>query len=511
MTNKQKIENLSEGTLSYCRQWVKKDDNGNFIFVDPIDNVEISAHYGATHAAAAFILFGLKKGDDDIYKLGINLLGGILQKWNVNKKLNAFHFDFNNFALCVAYDAIEEKEPKLSNKIKKTVLSTPDSNHDTINWLPMRWYVNRRRYNWTKNLKYKSIINHCRSTIKAATNNDGGIEDVLPKGTSFNLQYDVATASILQFLRIKGEEYDLSKELGFLINATAPDGDINYQGRGTNQIFGWSNWIYLLSSSGKEIVLQQSLDYIYDKVPIMLSNRNIMLNEWDGSEKFLWWDYHYCSVYTAHFLFWLMLSIEDYNKKTIDENTIVDFSSGLKIFKTNEYFVSLFEGRKKYLAEQGPIIVALWTKSWGTIIKASFAPWQGMFGNNYSFSEIAIRNFFGLLEVKQNRDWNQNRWIRKFVPNIHSNASVLYKPLLVPIEVEFNKNEIVVHFINASKSSVQLNIPSRVALMKHISVDADNENIKLHNVMNIRDQYSMINIFQTNPVKAKHWIIKIFI
>jgi len=511
MTNRQKIEFLIEQVLDHSKEWLKNNSNGKLIFEDPIEKVEISAHYGATHTAASFLILGNRTEDLELYSTGIKLLNSILERWNENQKLDSFHFDFNNFALCVIHDELIEKEPDLSLAIKKVVLATSDSYHATINWLPMRWYVNHKKYQWTNDLKYKNIIDNIQSTIKLATNNDGGIEDILPKGKSFNLQYDIATVGVLQFLRVKGIKYDLSKEMGFLLNAVAPDGDINYQGRGTNQIFGWSNWIYILSTAGKKKALTQALDYIYDRVPLMLSNHNIMLNDWSGSEKFLWWDYHYCSVYIAHFLFWLTLALEDFDKNSIEEVYIDDCSTGLKIIKNDNYFVSLFEGRQKYLSEQGPSIVALWTKNIGMIVKGSFAPWQGMFGNNYSFSEIALRNFFGLLEVKYNKDLLRNRWVRKFLPSYRAIASVKYKPIFVQILVEIIDDAILLKFENSSSKSVQINIPSIASSKKGIIVSIDRMTIDLHNVINIRNQYAMLNIFQSKPYKAKEWVIKIFV
>jgi hypothetical protein len=511
MTNRQRIENLIEQLLSEIREWVKIDEDGTLILEDPIDKIEISAHYGATHAATSLIIFGQRKGNNDLYSLGVKLLNSILERWNESKNLHAFHYDFNNFALCVVYDILKEKDFEISEKIKSTILTTSDSKHNTINWLPMRWFVNHKRFEWTNDLKYKYIIDYCRTTIESATNNDGGIEDILPKGSSFNLQYDIATAGILQYLRVNGEEYNLDKELGFLLNAVLPDGDINYQGRGTNQIFGWGNWIYLLSSAGKETALKQSLDYVCERIPTMLSNHNIMLNEWDGSEKYLWWDYHYCSVYTSHFMFWLILSLEDYGKKPIVPVFVNDFSSGLKIYKSDDYFVSIFEGRKKYLSERGPIIAALWTKRNGMIVKGTFAPWQGMFGNNYSFSEIATRNFIGLLEIKPNKDLLQNKFFRKFLPNLQLNASVIYKPQFAKIDIEIEESAIFFRFRNHRNKSVQINIPSLSSSIENVSVSMNGQLVNLYNVMNIRNQYSIIYIFQSKPIIAKEWLIKILI
>jgi len=73
-------------------------------FVDPLDGDEITAHYGATHAAAAFIILGKSRNDAALLEKGKALISSIISRWDKSKTLPAFHFDFNNFALCVAHD-----------------------------------------------------------------------------------------------------------------------------------------------------------------------------------------------------------------------------------------------------------------------------------------------------------------------------------------------------------------------------------------------------------------------
>ena len=224
MTSLDIVRRLMELTKNKCLEWVE-EKSGETYFVDPLDHEEISAHYGATHAAASFLIIGKLNSDSNIEGVGKRLLISILDRWETSSKLPSFHYDFNNFALCVAYDYLEGE---LRERVKCTVLSTPDSRHDTVNWIPMRWFVNKCRYEWTKNEKYQSACTICTEKIKSATYEDGFIDDRLPKGMSFNLQYDVATVAVLQYLRNHGEELDISKETGSLLNAVAPDGDINY-------------------------------------------------------------------------------------------------------------------------------------------------------------------------------------------------------------------------------------------------------------------------------------------
>ena len=497
------ITQLINLTLSKCCEWVKLDSKGNVIFEDPIDKKEISAHYGTTHAAVAFIILGIRRNDDVLYNMGISLLKSILDRWNESTKLWAYHFDFNNFALCVVCEYLNGRDNELVERIKNTIIHTSDSNNPTINWMPMRWYVNNCRYAWTKNNKYKDNAIECKQIIINATNNDGGIEDRLPKGVSFNLQYDVATASVVQFLNTRGEKYDLSKELGFLLNAVAPDGDINYQGRGTNQIFAWSCWIYLLASSCQEDALQTALSYLKDKVPMMLEKNNIMLNAWDGEEKYLWWDYHYCSVYTAHFLFWLVLAQEDYGKHLIVPEVVSDNSTGFKVFRNSNCFVAYFEGRKEYLAELGPSISAIWTKKHGMIMKGNFASWRGHFGNRNAVEQISIRNFWGLIHVDTKKSWKECRIVRMLQPLISIEPLYKIKPSFVPIIVRISDELIKFEYIVNSNIKYELNIPSFVAIGNDVFVEIDGKNVRLYDIMNFRNQYDICKLYVSKQILGR--------
>lgn len=506
MDNKVRIESIIKIVQEKCLSWLKIDENGSVIFEDPNDGEEISAHYGATHAAAAFIIRGSEIGDKILYDSGISLLKSILERWYESKKLVAFHFDFNNFALCASLPYIKDIE--LAKFIKKTVLSTSDSNNPTTNWIPMRWYVNLCRKEWTGDEKYQRVIDQCKSEIKAATNSDGGVEDRLPKGISFNLQYDASTVGVLQYISCRGYQINLSKELGFLLNAVAPDGDVNYQGRGTNQIFAWSCWLYLLASAGKEIPLAEGLNFVEYRLHKMLVNNNIMLNAWEGKEKYLWWDYHYASVYIAHFLFWMVLAQIDYGKKTIQEDFVEDGSTGLRIHKGNGLFVSIFDGRNEYLAEKGPVVSCLWTKNKGIISKGTFAPWQGAFGNKYIYEDIVIKNFMGLLRVARNKDWSKNRYVHKLLPTIESDPSLCLSPIFCPIKIHEGDGELEVVWKNKFDGELLLNIPSFIKNLE-AEILIDGMPIQLSCVSAFRNQYDWVWIHQTHSFKGHEIKLKI--
>ena len=496
---KNKINELIEQMIPVCESWIQMGDDRLDRFVDPNDNEEISAHYGATHAAASFVIWGKKTENEELYNKGMSLLHSILKRWDTSKRLPAFHYDFNNFALCLVVDYVDAKTKKL---IQKTVCNTSDSNHNTINWLPMRWFVNKKRFEWISVSKYIDIINHCRNTIAKATNADGGVEDRLPHGMSFNLQYDLATVAVLQYLRVHGEHLNLDKELGFLLNAVAPDGDINYQGRGTNQIFAWGLWIYLLASSSQSEALQTALSYLTPRLTKMLDNNNLMLNEWDGKEKYLWWDYHYASVYIAHCMLWLILACLDFGKKAITPVFPTSTETGLHIYRTGKAFVSWFEGRREYLAEKGPAVAAIWTKKDGMIFKGTFGPWQGPFGNKYIYEDAIIKNFFGLLEVKRNQDWSKNRYVHKLLPSLVSKTELTFKPLFARITVAETNGILEISFENQSKNEVLFNAPVANQNQK-FCLTTDKAQILTVCNETIRNQYDWVWILQSHTFRGK--------
>ena len=506
---KETIKEMINQIINTCKFWVKEGEDGLLRFVDPIDGQEISAHYGASHVAVAFIMYGEYSGDNDLSKIGYELLSSIIKRWGKNVKLPGFHNDFNNFALCVIWDYFNKNKVQNTycDKIKELVLGTPDSNNPTVNWFPMRWYVNFFRYQWTGKTEYKKACDKCRADIKTATYSDGFIDDRLPVGLSFNLQYNIATVAVMQFLRNVEEKIDISCELGALLNVVAPDGDINYIGRGTNQIFAWGLWIYLLATAGKETELELALNYLKDKVPLMLQNNNIMLNEWSGKEKFMWWDYHYCSVYTAHFLFWLIMADKQMKQYPVEEKKLSFGASGVRVYRGASYFVVTFTGRKEYLSEKGPCIVLLWTKREGILIKGTFGPWQGAFGRKYSPIDVTLRNYCGLMEVRQNKDYSTNRWFRKILHKLEYEISETIIPVFTDIQVINKNNSLEIVWTYTGNKKLMFSCSSYKMADFKLYTEFGKE--PLLYLMKIRNQYSWLDLLQSQRRKANIWTLRI--
>lgn len=500
-TIKKKIEELILLSLEKCESWVQKGVDGLDYFVDPNDGVEISAHYGATHAAASFIIWGKMTNNEIIFDKGVSLLRSIIKRWDKSKMLTAFHYDFNNMALVLVADLVDDE---LREQIMTTILLSSDSKHDTINWLPMRWAVNRSREEWTGNRIYNDRIKRCKRLIEAATNLDGGVEDRLPNGLSFNLQYNVATVAILQYLRLEGEDIDISKELGFLLSCVAPDGDINYLGRGTNQVFAWGLWIYLLSSSFQIDELHTAVGYLAAYLPSMLQHNNIMLNDWNGTEKYLWWDYHYCSVYTAHCLLWLILAYRDLGKSSVTPIFPSSTETGVHIYRSENAFLAWFEGRKEYLSERGPLIAALWTKKQGMIFKGTFGPWKGYFGNDYIYEDVVVKNFLGLLKVKTEFDWTKIPYVHRVFEKTKSDSLLYYKPVFKPFAIKETDDKLIIDFL-LQKEEVYANVP---IFNDSINIEClvDGSRLELSRCQSIKNQYQWVHLCQSRKICANHMV-----
>ncbi|MBR6881124.1 MAG: hypothetical protein IKN14_08630 [Clostridiales bacterium] len=479
-----RIENLIGMTMDTCRPWITSED-GSVLFKDPVDGCEISAHYGASHMAASLIILGKLKDDHSMISEGESLLGSLLDRWDYMKSLPGFHNDFNNFALCI----IDGLSDRSHDRIKDTVLKTDDTSFNTVNWLPMRWYVNRKRLEWTGEERYGKICEDIRSMLDEAVFPDGFIDDMLPKGRSFSLQYDVASTAFMQFLRVSGEQIDISSQTGALLNALCPDGDINYMGRGTNQVFCWGLWIYLLSSAGLNDELDRALSYLEGYLPVMLMNNNIMLNSNAGKEKYMWWDYHYCSVYTAHLLMWLVLALCDYGKKPVVPSYIPEGNSGLHIYRNDDSFVALFDGRSEYLAEKGPVISAVWTKESGTVFKGSFGPWYGLFGNRYIRPDASRKNFMGMMRENDGIIAAASSLIRKISRPGRKDTSGGFDPVFYRPQIDITDGIKITY--RTDRHPAVLNIP---VFKGSVLITVDGSEVKAQDTVTIRNQYGQATV-----------------
>lgn len=505
-----KLANVTEETLSPC---IGLDENGCKGLIDPLDHKIIRAHYAETHYSVGLLLKALNDESSEEEMLAKELISVILERIDEDSHLPGYHNDFNLFALCIAYDFLEGKDEVLAEQIRKKVLDISDSNHNTTNWLPMRIFVNEHRYSWTGATKYPNLCQNLLADIKSVAYKDGFIDDRSPKGISFNLQYDVATVAVLVYVQLRYElKYDITSALGALLKAVLPDGDINYLGRGCNQIFAWGLWIYLLSTTGQDKELDRALSYLEERLPDMLKNNNILLNEREGEDKYLWWDYLYSSVYTSHLFMWLVLAIYDYHKNPVEAIGSSCSDSGVQIYTSSQYKVVIFNGRKEYLAERGPAIAGIWCAKYGSICKGYLGPWQGTFGQRYTENDVVLRNFFGLLSVKKNKDFSSSRILRKLGLSMYIKPFVTIHPIFANISINISNNRLTISYSTKVRAPKVMNIPilccSSINNMD-FEIFSDGQRMRTIKVGTIEVQYGAAILYQSVISCAKEWKLTI--
>lgn len=491
------INSMIDSIVLHCIDWIGKDENGNDVIIDPIDNKVIGAHYALSHFSVAMCIYGYKEKNSVYENIGLKILRGMLNRWESDSKSYDFHNDFNNFALCILANFWEENNiylhDELYQRIVKCVLSSPDSRHDTINWIPMRIFVNKKRAQWSSNNSFNNKVKKLKKIVRSAINQDGLIEDRLPKGVSFNLQYNVSTLSLLAFNNKYGEDFEIDLPVNALIKLVDPTGDINFLGRGCNQIFCWGPWIYLLKLTNQDTHYHQAIDFLEKRISKMIENNNIFLNEYSGHDKFLWWDYHYASVYISHLLFWLIMTKYENKRINVNDNYQENKNdSGLVLYKTQDFYAVIFEGRKEYLSEKGPVLANIWFEKYGHIFKGSFGPWQGMFGNKYSMPLNTLFNYLGPIQGVQKK---HSFKVNHVFPEIH---------------VHEMENEIKVFFEFQNNNNRFFNLPifaSSSITNSNIKVYAEDEEVKMVSSATFRNQYDELILYQSTMMKSRKWTL----
>lgn len=474
---------------------------------------EISHHYATSHLAIATILIGREREDSKLNALGAALLHRALKEHEDVSAMPDYHHDFNNFAFCLALEFLPVGD--LRSEIEKTLLSSSDSQHITVNWLPMRWYVNKWRFDQTGRSVFFDRMKRCAESISQAQNQDGGFEDRLPKGTSFNLQYSTATASLLQFLKVRDCDYDgvsslVEQGLGFLLSKELPDGDINYQGRGANQIFGWSAWLYLLASGGQFDALGRALDFLAPRISTAQEKNNLLLSDFNGEDRVAWWDYHYESVYYSHCLMWLSLALADWAQSFIDPKSPVTEDTGLSVTRIDDYAIAKFRGRSLYAAERGPSVAAIWHKELGWICKASTGPWFGRFGDRAVASDALIYNHIGFLFVSEPSRSRLRRILQRFIPLVLTEVSVTLQQGFAEFDSVATVGGLRLSFRGGS-SPRTLNVPLNANVKNQIQLilEVDGTRVPLIAAHSIKNQYGRCDVFRSPVIVGKEWQLTI--
>ena len=178
----------------------------------------------------------------------------------------------------------------------------------------------------------------------------------------------------------------------------------------------------------------------------------------------------------------------------------------LHIFRSENAFVSWFDGRSEYLAEKGPAIAAIWTKRDGMIFKGTFGPWQGPCGNKYIYEDVVIKNFYGLLEVKRNKDWSKNRYVHKLILSLESEIELTLKPLFAGISVFEANGTLEIILENHTDKEVIFNALV-INQNQRINLSVDGSVIPCVCYEAVRNQYGWMCLHQSHAIVGKSFHI----
>ena len=469
-----------------------KEENGALLLIDPNDGKVIGFHYGESHLGAAMIIYGCDTGNQKWIDTGMAIVDGFIHHAEEYQKEPAYHWDFNNFAFCVLINYLEGKlkntmlakagvNNEFINKVREFTIHQHDSNNATINWHPMRAYVNFCKAGWLSEDKYRNIADEMLKKVNKAQYEDGFYEDLLPKGKSFNFQYHIYTTAVMYL--IKNQELtncEIDTAVEQVLNIVDPQGDMNYLGRGINQIFAWGPALYLLENTQSTEYLKVAWKYFSERIFTAIDNNNMILNDQPGEEKGWWWDYHYASVYFAHLAFWLVLSKVMIPK----EQGIVRYQgdksdSGVQIYRTNHYQTCVFNGRKHYLAEKGPQIANICSNRGQYVFKGSLGPFCGSeYGTKYAIPSDTIHDFLGII---------QEKLIFGYL------AEKIVFPKTVTVEEENGK--LIVKLLYGKKiSSARVNLPL-LCNKEQVQVFADDVRITMRAAGKVMGAYGEMNLY----------------
>ena len=502
--------------------FIQEDEMGYSFVKDPNIQSRVTGHYGETHLCAA-LLFLFDRVGKNLYKeTALKLLDGILYHWHQDSQHEQSHADFNNFAIALIFKVLIKSCQEKMDQIKDLLLKSSDSRNRTVNWLPMRAYTNLLRYEVSENDKFLEKGIDLLKEVRRAQHDDGLFDDLLPKGRSFNLQYCISTIAIIQliyshFPKIKDRlpAFDVAKTMGTLYSLVLPDGDINYMGRGCNQIFAWGPWLYLTNKYINTDIRKTSLSYLHRHFISACKKNNLMLNDYNGSDNCLWWDYHYYTVYMGHFLLWSEIGkmADDSNSKSADNiKKTLPLDSGLNIYR-NKYFCAIvFNGRRKYLIEKGPSLVALWTKKHGMIYKCGHSAASKKFSNRYFNPISAYMNHFGVIEIKQKPKRYNNRIIRGLISALqYEENTIELKPKFNEIKIDVNNDLSTITF---SVESGETNCSFIFScfndeIIDDLKVITGEKQLKLQYICTAPSQYGSMNIYYAQQNNDNGWELKI--
>jgi len=519
-----RLLNLARQISATLTQFCRTKSDGTVALIDPFERRVIGNHYALTHFGAALILSGLGQHDDGLVETGQGILRYFLANQASYVKMIDYHHDFNHFALAFVSEKLEQSHGKdfsdLRRGINQVLLTTPDSHCQMVNWLPMRIYANRARFHLTGEARYLRTARKLAARVRASAHRDGFFDDRLPRGGSFNPQYHTYTTAVTSLLPDLFQDFDLEPAKRAVLACIDPEGDFNYFGRGCNQIFGWGPYLYLLYTMGRAAELEKALRYLEERLPAALQNGNILLNGLPGAEKLGWWDYHYSSVYYSHLLFWLTIIIYCFgfgqSSVTGAVGLPVAGDSGLRTYGNEECFCAVFDGRKHFLAERGPMVCNLWLRGYGSLFKGPFGPYHRS-GSKYLLPVNTLLNFCGPVKAETSSRFFKRGvlFYQAFLEQISDPGALRLSPIFPrSLAVAQDGGHLTKKTYQTGGRADYFHLPVFKAAvtagcMERIVVKAGDQAVELMRYGELETLYGNMVLFQTRPRETGSYTLEI--
>lgn len=426
--------------------------------IDPNAKKVVGSHYSLSHYCGGLLINAWVKKDDELRGKAMKVFNYIYASHAEYAKEPDYHFDFNNFVWAMFikldqhYDGFLPED--MGRKCKSLLLNTGDSRHGTTNWLPMRAFNNSVRFELTEVDRYSNVRDKLLKQLYGVLAVDGMFEDNIVKGMSANPQYHLQTMVGLligmHFGCWEGTPEKLSKSISFFIKHIAPDGDFNFYGRGTNQIFAWGPALLVLKNTlGADALYRRCGEYVLHHLPGCLAQNGLLLECSIVHQQLQWRFYHYASVYIAHFYFWSSLA------KLIELPLATSKAEGfesdnIKISEGEDAFSFVFGGMKRYLQERGPMICGVWTGRYGCLFKGPFGPFfeSPLRSDDHLAHACVVGNHMGVT-VEKNKV-SPVRRLGRFGRRLSRRMPYYFSLIQEPVFPIYLRNEVVEDALNFS-------------------------------------------------------------
>jgi len=335
-----------------------------------------------------------------------------------------YHWDFQNYALLETYRLVKnvlspEEKKEWENGLSKY---KENINNPLTNWIAMRAYSSLLRYNMWGQLKNKFFFYYRMLKVDKARQKDGCYDDY--RNWSRPIQYHVFTLALLHRIYLISPSRKIKKHflsgVQYFWRFIDPEGCFNFIGRGHEQIFGYGAALYVLEGAkcldpNNAEQYQNGIIRIWNYLQKFKRNHHfpLVLNSYDDSAKYGWYDYHHLSVYEAFLGVWLGLAQTLLPKKEnvfIQKKPIDCFfhvfnkTTQTVIISNPNYFIVFSGGTPEYLSEPGITPAHIYFRGLGVLFSCPGGPSHRKYGKINQIDHIE-KNMIAPLFKDINQTW----------------------------------------------------------------------------------------------------------